>query len=90
MLTSRWVGVLVAAAVTGIAGCGQVHVPATAGSAGTPVRSASSFSTPAQASAGPTDGHPAAWVPSGFAATSVTWVSADEGFAGLTWHRVSF
>jgi photosystem II stability/assembly factor-like uncharacterized protein len=82
MLRSRWVGVPVAAAVTLIAGCGQVHVPATAGSAGTPVRSASSSSAPApaQASAGPTDGHPAASVPSGFAATSVTWVSADEGF----------
>ena len=80
MLTSRWVGVLVAAAVTGIAGCGQVHVPTTAGSAGTPVRSVSSSSAPAQASAGPTDGHLAAAVPAGFAATSVTWVSADEGF----------
>jgi photosystem II stability/assembly factor-like uncharacterized protein len=80
MLTSRWVGVLVAAAVTGIAGCGQVHVPATAGSAGTPVRSVSSSSAPAQASAGPTDGHLAAAVPAGFAAASVTWVSADDGF----------
>lgn len=80
MLTSRWVGVLAAAAVMGIAGCGPVHEPGAAGSAApsasTPDRSASSSPVPATASAGPTAGP----VSGLFAATSVTWVSPDEGF----------
>lgn len=80
MLTSRWVGALVAAAVLGIAGCGTVREPIAAGTAGTPVRSASSSSAPTGPSAGPKDGHRADPVPAGFAATSVTWVSPDEGF----------
>jgi photosystem II stability/assembly factor-like uncharacterized protein len=84
MVTSRWVGVLAAAAVVGVAGCGAAHEPAAAGSTGpgasTTDRSASSSSAPASASAGPTGGHPVGPVPDGFAATSVTWVSPDEAF----------
>jgi photosystem II stability/assembly factor-like uncharacterized protein len=84
MATSRGVGVLAAAAVVGIAGCGTVREPAAAGSAGpgasTTDRSASSSSAPASASAGPTGGHAAGPVPGGFAATSVTWVSPNQAF----------
>jgi len=80
MLTSRWVGVLVAAAVLGIAGCGTVRGPIAAGTASTPDRSVSSSSPSAVASARPTVGTTAEPVPAGFAATSVTRVSPDEGF----------
>ena len=84
MLTSRWVGVLAAAAVLGIAGCGAVHQPAVTGSAGpgasTTGRSVSSSPAPAAASASPTARTPVGPVPAGFAATSVTWVSPDEAF----------
>jgi hypothetical protein len=82
MLTSRWVGVLAAAAVLGVAGCGPVRAPGGAPSAGpgtsTPDRSISS--APPQTSAGPTGRTPAGPVPAGFAARSVTWVSPDEAF----------
>jgi hypothetical protein len=84
MATSRWAGVLAAAAVVGIAGCGPVRAPEAAGSAspaaGTTDRSASSSSPSAGPSAGPTAAAPAGPVPAGFAATSVTWVSPDEAF----------
>jgi len=80
MLMSRWVGVLAAVGVLGLAGCGTAHEPAVAGSASTPVRSVSGSSTPTRPSAGPTAGTPAGQVPAGFAATSVTWVSPDEAF----------
>jgi hypothetical protein len=80
-LTSRCLGVLAAAALASVAGCGTAHYPGA--SAGPPDRSASRSFAPAPASAGPTAGHPgvsAGAVPAGFAATSVTWVSPDEAF----------
>jgi hypothetical protein len=86
MLTSRWVGVLAAAAVIGVAGCSPVHEPAaTAGrssgpAASTPDRSASGSSASVRPSTGPTAHAPAGPVPAGFAATSVTWVSPEEAF----------
>jgi hypothetical protein len=84
MLTSRWLGVLAAAAVLGVAGCGTVRAPGGAPPAGpgtsTPDRSVSSSPAPPPASAGPTGRTPAGPVPAGFAATSVTWVSPDEAF----------
>lgn len=84
MLTSRWMGMLAASAVMGIAGCGTVHEPTAAGSAGpgasTTDRSASSSSASAGPSVGPTAKALAGPVPAGFAATSVTWVSPDEAF----------
>ena len=80
MLTSRWAGVLATAAVLGIAACGTVHEPPTAGPASTTGRSASNSSAPGETSAGPAAGTPVGPVPAGFAATSVTWVSADEAF----------
>jgi photosystem II stability/assembly factor-like uncharacterized protein len=76
----RWVGALTVAAVLGIAGCGTVHEPTATGAASTPARSGSGSSPPAAASAGPAGSHLAAPVPAGFAATSVTWVSPEEGF----------
>jgi photosystem II stability/assembly factor-like uncharacterized protein len=80
MATSRWAGVLAAVAVMGIAGCGTVHEPTAPGSAGTPVRSVSGSSAPPGTSAGATAGTSVGLVPSGFAATSVTWVSSEEAF----------
>jgi hypothetical protein len=80
MRTSRWAGVLAAAAVAGIAGCGTVHEPTVTGSASTPVRSVSSSSAPGGTSVGATAGTPAGPMPAGFAATSVTWVSPEEAF----------
>ena len=77
----RWVGVLAAAAVLGVAACGTVRAPDGTPSAGpgtsTPARSISS--SPAT-SAGPTGRTPVGPVPARFAATSVTWVSPAEAF----------
>jgi hypothetical protein len=78
----RWAGVLAAAAVIGIAGCGSVRAPGAPGSASpaaaTPARSASKSSPLPQA--GFTAKAPAGPVPARFAATSVTWVSPEEAF----------
>ena len=71
----------------GIAGCDSAH-PAAAGSPGasTPARSASPVSVPPPTPAGPTAPTPTVPSPAGgpvparFAATSVTFVSADEAF----------
>src|SRR5580700_8064270 len=82
MLRVRWTGVLAAAGVIVIAGCGSVHAPGAAGSASpaasTPARSASKSSRLPEV--GPTARARAGQVPAGFAATSVTWVSPDEAF----------
>jgi len=87
----RWRLLLAAGVVAGLllggTACGQVPGPGTgspraSGSpqSSTPDRSVSSSSSSAVASAGPTGETTADPVPAGFAATSVTWVSPDEGF----------
>jgi hypothetical protein len=82
MARLRWAGVLAAAGVIAIAGCGSVHATRGAGSASpaasTPARSVSKSSPLPEA--GPTANTTVGRVPAGFAATSVTWVSPDEAF----------
>src|SRR5271167_2360425 len=92
-MASSWRGPMLSAAAAatlllGIAGCGSVPAPGQEASSGpaasTRARSGSSPSiqAPARPTAGtPVSGAPLAGpVPAGFAATSVTFVSADEAF----------
>jgi hypothetical protein len=74
----------VAALLLGAAGCGPARQTSSGHAASTPARSVSSRSSPsgpvpATPTATPTAGRPGP-VPAGFAATSVTFVSADEAF----------